>query len=71
MRGDKGYTYWDFESHGFPHIKQAKELLELDEVTFQDYNAPAHAKAWGTGKGQLNLGKKAAEFGIRRGDQPD
>ena len=72
VKGVTGESYEEMMvEYGFPHIKQAKELLELDEVTFQDDNAPAHAKAWGTGKGQLNLGKKSAEFGIRRGDQPD
>jgi len=52
--------------YGFPHIQQAREMLEVAEVIFQDDNAPAHSNAWG----KLKLGEIAAKHGIKRGDQP-
>ena len=52
--------------YGFPHIQQARKLLEVAEVIFQDDNAPAHTNAWN----KLKLDELAAKHGIKRGDQP-
>ena len=48
-------------------MEKARKKLGLAEIIFQDDNAPPHAKAWGI---KLNLGKFAAKYGIKRGDQP-
>lgn len=52
--------------YGFPHIQQARKLLEVAEVIFQDDNAPAHTNAWN----KLKLDELAAKHEIKRGDQP-
>ena len=67
FKGVSGASYMALlQEYGFLHVEQAREQLELDEVVFQDDNAPAHANAWK----KLGLVQEAAKWGIKRGDQP-
>ena len=71
FKGVSGSSYKELlHEYGFPHMQAAAEQLEVDEVIYQDDNAPAHKNAWSTDKKGLRMGEEAAEWGIKRGDQP-
>ena len=53
----------------FEYMEELRKLKGLDWMYYQDDNAPPHTKAWGTKSGQLDLGKEAAKFGIKRKGQ--